>query len=192
MKKILVGLVSLAFATATYAGGEDAKHMVRMYGFDDAGISSSFDVSFGTTTGNSNVEDADSAENNLALNYAYAINGNWQVGGTYKNKGTAAGDTTTMGLSAYYNMAGDIANTCYVGLHYNMTTDADDNKATEIALEYGHRWHLGHAWGMHLTYAPSLMWSQTTSTLDDDSATNYVDEVESALAWNWIKFDVLF
>ena len=212
MKKLLVGLVSLAFAGSVMADGM-AKHMVRMYGFEDAGNAKSVDFSM---SGN-DVEDEEASMRNIALNYAYAINNQWQVGVTYKNyTSTVDGDvvqaedfndwnsTTTMGLSGYYNFGGEsLTSTCYVGLHYNMTTyndadvDSDGNdagddngaSATTIALEYGHRFEVGHAWGMHLTYAPSVSYSMTTTSPADDDA----DDVNStALAWNWIKFDVLF
>lgn len=200
MKKLLVGLVSLAFAGSVMADGM-AKHMVRMYGFTDAGMSNSVDFSM---SGN-DVEDNEESVNNIALNYAFAINNMIQIGGTYKSyKKTTDGDINavgdsmnTIGLSGYYNFGGEsLTSTCYAALHYNMTTNDDTdatedsgNKQTDIVLEYGHRFEVGHAWGLHLTYAPSVSYTMSTKVMNDDDA----DDVKStALAWNWIKFDVLF
>lgn len=193
MKKLLVALLAISSVSA-FAGhhegthkheGKNLKHMVRFYGFNDAGASKSFDVSTSTTG-------EDDKATNISLNYAYAITQNWQAGLTYKSKtGELSGadiNDTTMGLSGYYNFGESIDSTCYVGLHYTtMTNDADDTTNT-ITAEYGHRFHVGHIWGMHLTYAPSIAYSTMTTELDAGG-----DDVDStALAWNWIKFDVLF
>ncbi len=214
MKKLLVGLVSLAFAGSVMADGM-AKHMVRMYGFEDGGNARSVDFSM---SGN-DIEDAEESTMNIALNYAYAINNQWQVGGTYKNyKMTKDGDVrdadnayTTIGLSGYYNFGGEsLTSTCYVALHYNMTSNPDhddynngtndvDGKdtgfdTTDIVLEYGHRFEVGHAWGMHLTYAPSVSYTMSTKVRSgkDANGDDLDDIASTALAWNWIKFDVLF
>jgi len=206
MKNLLVALLALS-AVSAFADnhaehmheGKNLKHMVRFMGFSDSGVSDSFDVSM------SNTDAADEKTTNIALNYAYAINNNWQVGGTYKmvsgekEVGLTTQDkgATTLGLSGYYNFGKSLDSTSYVGLHYNVTeatedlgglnTDKDDQR-TDISVEYGHRFHVGHVWGLHLTYAPSIVY--TASTLDDDSADEEVDT--NTLAWNWIKFDVLF
>jgi hypothetical protein len=206
MKNLLVALLALS-AVSAFADnhaehmheGKNLKHMVRFMGFTDAGASRSFDVSL-----NSNDADSETNTTNIALNYAYAINNNWQVGATYKSfTGEVAGsdvDATTMGLSGYYNWGKSLDSTCYVALHYNVTnigengdyndvTLSEDDTVTDISVEYGHRFHVGHVWGLHLTYAPSVAY--TVSTFEPDAAG--ADEVDTnTLAWNFVKFDVLF
>jgi hypothetical protein len=116
------------------------------------------------------------------------------VGGTFKNRNNSEGeDTQTIGLSGYYNLDGQVADTCYVGLHYNMTSEetsgtSDGSKTNDIVLEYGHRFSVGSAMGMHLTFAPSVSYTMGTTTYDNDAE----DLKETSLAWNFIKFDVLF
>jgi hypothetical protein len=195
MKKLLVALLALSAVSAFAHNheGKNLKHMVRFYDFNDAGVSGSFDVAFDTKTDANGTKDNDTAGNNIALNYAYAINNNWQVGGTYKNNNVGSGDTTTVGLSGYYNAGKSLDSTCYYGLHYDMKTDkttSNDIKTTTIGLEYGHRFHVGHVWGLHLTYSPSLVYSMSTTDYDNDAIDE--DQKTQALAWNWIKFDVLF
>jgi ABC-type antimicrobial peptide transport system permease subunit len=188
MKKLLVAILAISAVSAFAHNheGKDIKHMVRFYGFNDAGVSNSFDVSTDTNGD-------DDKTTNIALNYAYAITNNWQIGATYKSKtgeenGSDINDTT-MGLSGYYNFDKSLDSTCYVGVHYmNGTNDADD-KTTTMAVEYGHRFHVGHVWGLHLTYSPNISYSTSTTVYDDDSKD---DNDTTALAWNWIKFDVLF
>ncbi len=203
MKKLLVALLALstvsAFADMHEHEGKDLKHMVRFFNFTDSGMSKSFDLSL-----NSNDADSETNTTNIALNYAYAINNNWQVGVTYKSyTGEVSGsdvDATTMGLSGYYNFGKSLDSTSYVALHYNMTEIgetgtynsvalSEDDTVTDITVEYGHRFHVGHVWGLHLTYAPSIAY--TVSTFEPDASGS--DEVDTnTLAWNWIKFDVLF
>jgi hypothetical protein len=198
MKNLLVAILAISSISAFAHNheGKDLKHMVRFSGFNDDGASKTFDVS---TTNKENSDDTDTKTTNIAINYAYAINNNWQVGVTYKTYSGEVSDNdvdrNTMGLSGYYNFGKSLDSTCYVGLHYDITnwseTDtlaSEDDKQTDITLEYGHRFHVGHVWGLHLTYAPSIAY--TTSTLEDDSADE--DYKSSSLAWNWIKFDVLF
>lgn len=201
MKKLLVAILALGSVTA-FAHDGDHKHMVRMYGWDSGSRAMSFDLSKTSDDKDSN---AKTDKTNVALNYAYAINGNWQVGATYKSvTGKDAGtkvDANTMGLSGYYNLDGKVEDTCYVALHYNMTSYGKDgssingvsgnkdDKQTDIVLEYGHRFSVGSAWGFHLTYAPAV--SYTMSDFDDDTAG--VDNIKTnTLAWNFLKFDVLF
>ena len=199
MKKLLVGLLTLTTASA-FAG---SANMVRFTNIDNDNTTRSFDVSFDTTENASSVEDSESSSNHVALNYARAF-GQFQVGLTFKNYADADGDDRTLGLSGYYNMNSDLLNTCYVGLHYNMKTFAEATdtasngdvyatESVEIAIEAGHRWAIGSAWGFNLTYAPSVQLSTTVTSYDSDTASDkYEDQTKNAVAWNWLKFDVLF
>ena len=196
MKKLLVVVVAAMITTSAFA----QKSMVRMYGWDSGDRASSFDFSKSTNDVKDNEED----NMRIAINYAYAVTNAVQVGLTYdSNKNTTdgdaqAGDYTKTGLSFYYNMEKKVNDTCYVGLHYNMTTYADDittasskdgDKNTDIILEYGHRFAVGSAWGLNLAFAPSVMYAMSTYAPDADGA----DDVKSTnLAWNFLKFDVLF
>lgn len=200
MKKLLTAVLALTAAT-TFAANEN---MVRFYGWDGGDRTKSIDLSMSSADA-----DEEGKETNIALNYARAF-GQWQVGVTYQtNSGSTAGtansdfDMTTIGLSGYYNMESDLGNTCYFGLHYltHSTSDGgelgdltlgEDDKASTIALEYGHRWTVGSAWGMNLTYAPSVMYSMTTVDWDADADADANGESHTALAWNFLKFDVLF
>ena len=72
------------------------------------------------------------------------------------------------------------------------TAITEDDSAQTIALEYGHRWHLAEAWGLHLTFSPSVMYSMTSFEWDDEAKDDSEGTTETALAWNWLKFDVMF
>lgn len=183
MRKLLVAAVAVVMTTSAFA----QSNMVRFTNFWDSTETRSFDVSFGTEKDKGGVKDANSATSNVALNYARAF-GQYQVGFTYKNYNSANTNMNTVGLSAYYNMAKDLTNTCYVGLHYDMAKNKSDDKTNTITVEYGHRFNIGSAWGMNLTYAPSLAYSQATTELDAGGE----DAVKSNLTWNWAKVDVLF
>lgn len=202
MKKLLTAVLALSAAT-TFAANEN---MVRMYGWDAGNRATSFDVSMSG-------DDAKEAgkKQRIALNYARAF-GQWQVGLTYVTQSEAEAsatspqtesDYTTIGLSGYYNLDADLANTGYVALHYNTHTTSDggdigtvtlgkDDTATTIALEYGQRWSVGSAWGLNLTYAPSVMYSMTTVDYDADASADAKGEAHTDLAWNFLKFDVMF
>ncbi len=196
MKKLLVGLLALTSLTAFSHDGEH-KHMVRFYGFDEAGFSKSFDISFGSEKQDQDApaSDTDASTANIAINYAYNLNGTWQVGGTFRNHNDASGlDDRTIGLSAYYNLAKKVQDTCYVGLHYDIMTEevansSDVDTTTTIGLEYGHRFTMGTVMGMHVSYSPSLTYSMATKSFETTDAD---DKKTTDLAWNWIKFDVLF
>lgn len=202
MKKLVLVAMVASFATAAFA----QKHMVRFYDFDntDSGTSS-FDVSMMSD----NADDKDSTTN-IALNYAYAINNMWQVGATYKSRtGESGGNDfggTTMGLSGYYNVNGDLTNTHVIGLHYLMHSASDgsyefmggddaigeDDSASTIALEYGHRWQVGSAWGFNLTYSPTVTYAMTSYDWDVDANDDANGDSYTSLTWNFLKFDVLF
>jgi hypothetical protein len=191
MKKLLVVAIAAMVTTSAFA----QKSMVRMYGWDSGMRASSFD--FSTT---SDDKDSKTATTNIAINYAYAITDAFQLGVTYKSYTGEVSSTdvnkSTQGLSFYYNMAKKVNDTCYLGLHYNMTTwgeaesgvAAKDDAQNDIVLEYGHRFSVGSAWGFDLAFSPAVMYTMSTFTPDaggDDVKTN-------SLSWNFLKFDVLF
>lgn len=195
MKKLVLTAVAALMTTTAFAM---PKHMVRFQNMDQANNQRSFDFSLSS-------DDADKKDSkqNIALNYAYAINKMWQVGLSYRTEtNTVDGDVTAVGqkwnetgLAGYYNFDGDLANTCYAGLHLKNktvaetdTTGDDGFKVQTIALEYGHRWHLGEAWGMHLTFSPSVVYNMSTTSYDADKD----DLKATSIAWNWVNFDVLF
>ena len=205
MKKLLVAIVALA-SVSVFA---DHHNMVRMYGWDAGNRASTFDVSLSN-------DDADEKgeSQRIALNYARAF-GQYQVGITYvsdSSTDTGSADSkqsgTTTGLSFYYNMEEDIKNTCYLALHYNMHASSsdtgktwnfggsqelgEDDTATSIILEYGHRWAVGSAWGLNLTYAPSVMYNMTSYDWDVAANDDSKGKSHNSLAWNFLKFDVLF
>ena len=188
MKKLLTAVLALSAAT-TFAANENMVRFQNMYGDVET---RSFDVSFDTTKEEGGTKDAESATSNVALNYARAF-GQWQVGVTYKNYSTANGADTTMGLSGYYNLNADLANTGYVALHYMMSNDAtsgqDDDVTTTIAVEYGQRWAIANAWGLNLAYSPSVTVAQATTAYDADGSE---DQVYTSVSWAWVNFDVMF
>ncbi len=201
MKKLVMALVAMTMTASAFAAGEN---MVRFYGWDGGDRTKSIDLSMTSADA-----EEEGKETNIALNYARAF-GQWQVGITYQtNTGATAGtadsdfDMTTIGLSGYYNLESDLMNTCYFGVHYlsHETTDGgslgdltlgEDDTASTIALEYGHRWAIGSAWGLNLTYAPNVMYSMTTVAWDADADADANGESHTALTWNFLKFDVLF
>lgn len=192
MKKLLVVAIAAMVTTSAFA----QKSMVRMYGWDTGARAESFDFSLLSN-------DADSKTNttNIAINYAYALTNSFQLGLTYKSyTGEVASNDvskTTTGLSFYYNLDGKVNDTCYLALHYNMTAwgeaegsvAAKDDAQNDIVLEYGHRFAVGSAWGFDLAFAPAVMYTMSTFTPDADGSD---DVATTSLAWNFLKFDVLF
>jgi putative salt-induced outer membrane protein YdiY len=183
MKTILAAVVTLVM-TSAFAHEGNHKHMITFDNLESNVTNDrSFDISFADSE-----DDSAGTENNssnVALNYTYAINGAWQVGGAYQNNGTK----TMTGVHAFYNLDGKVMNTCFVGVHYKMTDiKATEDEATTIALEYGHRFAVGSWMGLHLAFSPSVSYSMTSTDIDADDST----DKDSALAWNFLKFDVLF
>ena len=201
MKKLLVVATVALMTTSAFA----KSHMVRFYGWDGGARNNSFDFS---TVSNDADGAAETSTTNIALNYAYAVTSEIQIGATYRSyTGTAANEAvgatkpsdvarTTMGISGYYNLDGDIGNTNYLALHYDMTNwgeadseGAKDDSQTDLILEFGHRWTVGTGWGFDLTYAPSVTYTMTTFSPD---AAGSNDVVTSQIGWNFLKVDVLF
>ena len=189
MKKLLVAVVALVM-TGAFAQDHNHKHMVTFSGFDDAGFSNTFDVSFSEEDAN------DTTDSNIALNYTYAINGSWMVGADYRNRKVA--DETNdanfsgYGVHGYYNLNGTVNDTSYVKLSYFMTDySGDDNEDKTLAVAFGHRFSLGSWDRFHLTFSPSVSYSATDA--ERANGTGGTDDTKyTSLAWNWIKFDLLF
>lgn len=191
-------MIALAASFATTAFAQ--KHMVQFYGWDSGNRASSFDFSTSSDDAKPNKD----VSTHMALNYAYAITDAFQLGGTYKSvtgeTGGADIGATTFGLNFFWNVNNRLVNTHVLGFRYWMTNYAEttntrgfdgskDDTQTDIVLEYGYRWKVGSAWGFDLTYAPRVAYS--ISTLSPDAAG--ADDVRTtALAWDFLKFDLLF
>lgn len=192
MKKLAIVLTlisSVAFAQ---------KSMIR---FDVDGNSSSDINSVDLSMSNTDNGTTETKKQNILINYAYAVAPQWQVGITFgqeseeqDNGATTKDQKDTLGLSIYYNMEEDLMNTCYFGLHYNTfkydneISNTTYDKGNTISLEYGHRFSLGKLWGLGVTYSPAVAYSMSTTELKAGA-----DDIEStSLAWNWLKFDMMF
>ena len=189
-----------------------SKSMVTLSGYE-TGDQTDRSLNFSNSTGGSD----NSAEQNIALNYAYAITDHFQIGAAYNShKATeggniaAAGDRSTeMGLQVIYNFAGQLADTNYLALGYSTansansgaeyddgtgtggTVNVDDAfKVNTWALTFGHRFSLGNLWGMNFNYSPSAELA-IAKTIPSDS--DVADESSTtAVTLNFVKFDVLF
>ena len=180
MKKLLVAVLALSTVSAFAQ-----KSLITFGNFNDAGDSSTFDVS------NSGEDAGDTTTTNVMVNYTYAISESFMAGVTLGNhaEATSASNYTTTGVQFYYNLDGSVNDTCYVGLHYTMKNMATDDKTTTTALEYGHRFAVGSWKGFNLAFSPSISYAMATTDFDADGTD---DLKTTSLAWNWIKFDVLF
>jgi hypothetical protein len=65
----------------------------------------------------------------------------------------------------------------------------DDDVTTTTSLEFGHRFAAGSWKGFNLAFSPSISYAISTKEFD---ASGTKDLETTALAWNCIKFDVLF
>lgn len=194
MKKLLVVAVAVLVSASAFA----QKSLVRLDGCFD-GQCDNLDLRL---TGDD--QDKEEKSQTIALNYAYLFTDNIGAGLTYRtHKATVDGDVTnvgddssTIGLSGYYNLNGGWNDTSFVALHYNMTTNGDDdttkdsgNKETDIVLEYGHRVTVGKAFGVNFSWAPSV--SYTMSKRAENDSKN--DDVNStALTLNVANVAVTF
>ena len=204
MKKFIV--LAVAALSMNAFADHHQKHMVSLSGYEGGNANAqdrSLDFSYSKDDADSEVK-----SQNIALNYAYAFNDQWQAGVVYKrfkkttdgDIGNSGDDSTTMGLKAIYNFNG-LTNSNYLALGYQITKVEEDetptaqDDATEtkvISLEFGHRFSLGNLWGMNFNYSPSVTVAQ--STLEDDApAVTADDEVKTtSVTLNFVKFDVLF
>jgi hypothetical protein len=191
MKKLLVAVLALTTASA-FAGN---MNMIKMDGCFD-GQCDSLDLAMGS-------DDADKKNENqtIALNYSRSF-GKFGAGIKYITKTdtkdgealTVGDKMNTIGLSGYYNMAGEWENSCFVGLHYDMTTNDDTavddsgNKVTTITLEYGHRFTIGAIKGHTFSWVPSVTYAMGTTDYSSDAD----DLKTTALALNMANVALTF
>ena len=216
MKKLLVAVVAMTMTASAFAAGEN---MVRVFGWDAGDRARSVDLSL---SGNDAEDAENASQNialNYARafgqwqvgitykSFTSTVDGDSSATINADEGSISYDNGNTIGLSGYYNLKEDLQNTCYFALHYQTTTltadsvsltsggsstsstEDTDAAQTDIILEYGHRWAIGTGWGFHLTYAPNVMYTMTTTSFDNDD----LDDVASTdLAWNFLKFDVMF
>lgn len=201
MKKFIAIAAALVSFGAFADHHMENRHMVTLSGWEDAATSDlnrSLDIGYNHTGGASH-----STRRNIALNYAYAINGMWQVGGEYamwnsEGANKASTDSMRYGIFAIYNFKGQLHNTNYLGLKYSMMNkEVEDNTGTTSdadttmwTLEFGHRFSLGTLWGMNYNWSPSI--SVTKSDLEDDKKSPKEDYSSTNVALNVLKVDILF
>lgn len=177
MKTLLVALVAMTMVSSAFAD-HHGENMIKLNGcFDGQCDNLDFRMS-----GN-DVEDAEEKTQNIAINYARSFAGNWGAGFTYKTMsettdgdvGSVGDKSNTIGLSGYWNKDGSWDNSCFAALHYDMVTNDDTeatkdsgNKQTVITLEYGHRYTLGMAMGVNFSWVPSVSYSMTKQTPNND------------------------
>lgn len=188
MKKMLVALIALSMTAAMAhnhnMGHENHKHMgmVTLDFTNSTTRSNTFDLAFSDG-------DGQKPERSLVLNYTHAFTGHIMAGLTLKNVKDSTGETTEgLGVQFYYNLAGQINDTCYVGLSYMMEAeDKSEDEMTTTSLFYGHRFSIGSWKKFHLTYSPQIAYNMTSNEPKTGAETD-----SNSLAFNWIKFDVLF
>ena len=187
MKMFLV-LAVAALSMSAFA----SKSMVTLSGYE-GGNTADKSLDFSNLTGNRKPHDVNS---NLALNYAYEVVTGVQVGVSYKNLRNEAGGVASadsqksVGLQAIYNFAGQLSDTNYVAVHYDMKTVVESNDKTNTwSAEFGHRFSMGTVWGMNFNYSPSatLAFAKTSP-----AASGSDDSSNSSVSVNFVKFDVLF
>lgn len=200
MKKLLLALVAVTMTATAFADGHN---MIRLDGCTDDGRCNNLDFNMYSDT-DENGDDADAESNQtIALNYARSF-GMWGAGLTYISKNNQTdGETadvgdksTTIGLSGYYNLEGKWSDTCFFALHYNMTTNDDDettdsgNSQTDIVLEYGHRYAIGKAmFGVTVHWSPSVSYTMGTTAQNNDDAD---DDTQTTLTFNIANFAAVF
>lgn len=193
--------IALTVALVSFGAMAQSKHMVTLSGYE-TGTESDRSLDLEHSTGSNNAGKNESTKR-LNLNYAYAVTPSIQVGFNYKMSKkltsgdlAAAGDeSTSYGLQAIYNFAGQLSDTHYVAVKYDMmkakesdTTGNDGSKTNVWSLEAGHRFSMGTIWGMNFNYSPSA--TLALSSTEYDAAQD--DTSRTALTLNFVKFDVLF
>lgn len=201
MKNLLVGILALTTATAAFADGHS---MIKLDGCLDDGRCSNLDFNMG----GDDTEDAEAANQTIALNYARAFAGNYGAGITYVQASeTADGDISdanqsdnfnTIGLSFYWNKDGSWSKSCFAALHHMTTTYSESDQTdttgndvmTDISLEYGHRYALGSAMmGVTMNWVPSVSYHMTKTSKQDEDA----DDINSTeLRLNVANFAATF
>jgi hypothetical protein len=195
MKKFIVAAIALVSMSAF--ADHTGRHMVTISGWEDTSnvTSRSLDINYSNSAG--------VKTENLALNYAYAFTDAWQVGVNYKKfKKTTQGDvaaagddTQSYGIQVIYNFAGQLIDTNYLALHYDMAKSKDskasaasnETKSNTWALEFGHRFSLGTLWSMNFNWSPSLTVGVQNTDPDAGSKTS-----NTYGQLNVLKVDVIF
>ena len=192
--------IAIAAALVSFgAFAQENRHMVTLSGYEndrDATLGRSLDIYH--TNGGS---DHDTTRS-LALNYAYALNGSWQVGVDYamwdkEGEAKETEESTRYGIFAIYNFAGKLTDTNYLALKYSMlesegksTAGAkdEDSESNVWGLEFGHRFSLGNLWGMNFNWSPSL----AVAIADNEDNFAKEDSSTTQVTLNVLKVDVLF
>lgn len=190
MKKLLVGILALSSVSAFAQN-----HMVQLSGYEGDRQDRSLDLY------NSNGGSNHSTTSNIALNYAFAINPTWQVGGLFKKyqnegAGSAKDKSNRYGVFGIWNLNNRLTDTNYLGLKYTMGNQevknsagakTNDDDTQTLSVEFGHRFLLGKLWDMSYTWSPSA--ELGVSRVDPDSGST---SSTTEFALNVLKVDVLF
>jgi hypothetical protein len=199
MKKFIAIAAALVSFGAFADHHMENRHMVTLSGWENARdntLARSIDL-YHTNGGESH-----DTTRSIALNYAYAITGAWQVGAEYAmwdkdGSAKATEERSRYGVFAIYNFKGQLHNTNYLGLKYSMSeaedknssgTKSTDSEGTAWTLEFGHRFSLGNLWGMNFNWSPSI--SAEFSDAEDNLTKK--DSSSTEVALNVLKVDVLF
>src|SRR5690606_38117692 len=132
---------------------------------NDFGGSSDFNLA------NTTVDDdvaGKSSQTEIALNYAYTVAPQVQVGLGIDYANGHSEKSMYYTVSAYYNFSTDLANAYYAGLHYTFGEEKDTDKTSAIRVEGGKRFAIGSWQGFNLTYAPTVEVAQVT--IEDDAS----------------------
>ena len=141
----------------------------------------------------------------FGLNYAHQLGSGAQVqllfARSSADDGTNDGSDMTIGVGYIHNFDSDLANSWYVAGRYMMRTASNDDnvntsgdnallakdgEVTTIQLEYGRRMVAYKTGNYTWSYSPSV--SYTMTGYNDEAG----DKDDTALALNFLKFDVLF
>lgn len=204
MKKFIVAAIALVSMSAF--ADHTGRHMVTLGGYENDNVANrTLDL---YNDQGSRTAQGQERTRNIALNYAYGITDAWQIGVNYKNfKATTGGDEgqanaqsyTSYGVQVIYNFAGQLIDTNYLALKYDMkkfaekkytgTAGNDDDKVNTWGLEFGHRFSLGTLWSMNFNWSPSIEWDIAKT----DFAQSGVDNsTRSTWKLNVLKVDVVF
>ena len=192
MKMFLV-LAVAALSMSAFA----SKSMVTLSGYE-GGNSQDRSLDFSNSTGSEpdGASNKNTTTNNIALNYAYAVTDAVQVGASYKNfRKEVSGvndesSSKSMGLQVIYNFAGQLSDTNYVAVHYDVKTLVESNDKTNTwSAEFGHRFSMGTVWGMNFNYSPSASLALAKTAI---AASGSDDYSSTSVTLNFVKFDVLF
>lgn len=200
MKKFIAIAAALVSFGAFADHHMENRHMVTVSGWENARDNTlNRSVDFNWSTGGT----SHNTQKSIALNYAYALNGSWQIGGEYamldqEGSQKATTEASRWGVFGIYNFKGQLHNTNYLALKYSMYQREEDSAAgakstdTETdtwTLEFGHRFSLGTLWGMNYNWSPSI--SAAVAGTDNNIAPK-TESSTTTVTLNVLKVDVLF